>query len=141
MVTAGIPLAVPRPLPDSAPAPSRVLVVEDEPTLRRAVVRALLRDGYDVLALGSVAGLDEADGPFDCAVLDVDLPDGDGFEAARQLRARGLARSLVFFTARADEATRNHARAFGVCVPKSAGTQHLLGIVGVMTSRPRQRGR
>ena len=70
----------------------RVLVVDDEPQLRRALERALKLEGYDVElaadgeeALGSVG----SGGPLDAIVLDVLMPKRDGLEVCRELRARG----------------------------------------------------
>jgi len=79
---------------------ARVVVVEDDAAVRAAVVRALSADGC--VAFGFADGVDLeailARAP-DLAVLDVGLPGADGFELARQLRARrNLA--IVFLTAR-----------------------------------------
>lgn len=67
-----------------------VLVVDDEPTLRAVVRRALLREGYSVLtaedgqrALALAAG---HSGPIDLLLTDVVMPGLSGLEVARQLR-------------------------------------------------------
>src|SRR6478752_9818228 len=80
----------------------RVLVVDDEPQLRRALERALKLEGYDVelaadgeQALGSIAS-----GPTDAIVLDVLMPKRDGLEVARELRARGDRTPILMLTAR-----------------------------------------
>ncbi len=78
----------------------RVVLVEDEESVRRAVARALEREGIVVTTFSDYPDSDAllATGP-DLAVLDVMLPNGDGFELARTLRA---ARDvpIVFLTAR-----------------------------------------
>jgi DNA-binding response OmpR family regulator len=78
----------------------RVVLVEDEEAVREAVERALEREGIAVTAFSDYPGADAvlAAAP-DLAVLDVMLPNGDGFELARRLRA---ARDvpIVFLTAR-----------------------------------------
>jgi two-component system OmpR family response regulator len=77
-----------------------VVLVEDEEPVRKAVERALRRDGITVTAFADDPGADLvlASVP-DLAVLDVLLPSGDGFELARALRAaRDL--PIVFLTAR-----------------------------------------
>ena len=62
--------------------PCRVLVLEDEPSLRRSLVRFLERRGVDVVGARNLqearACLESA--PVDAAVLDVSLPDGDGLD-------------------------------------------------------------
>jgi DNA-binding response OmpR family regulator len=77
-----------------------VVLVEDEEPVRRAVERALRREGITVTAFADYPSPDLvlASAP-DLAVLDVLLPSGDGFELARALRAaRDL--PIVFLTAR-----------------------------------------
>ena len=80
----------------------RVLVVDDEPQLRRALERALKLEGYEVelagdgeQALGSVAST-----PLDAIVLDVLMPKRDGLEVCRELRARGDRTPILMLTAR-----------------------------------------
>jgi two-component system OmpR family response regulator len=78
----------------------RVALVEDEAPVREAVERALRREGITVTAFADYPGPDLVLGTApDLAVLDVLLPNGDGFELARKLRAaRDL--PIVFLTAR-----------------------------------------
>jgi two-component system OmpR family response regulator len=79
-----------------------VLVVDDEPNIRELVQVALNFHGCTVLtaASGRAALRDaEATGP-DLIVLDVMLPDLDGFEVCRRLRARGNDVPIIFLTAR-----------------------------------------
>jgi DNA-binding response OmpR family regulator len=69
----------------------RLLVVEDEARLARALRRGLLADGFTVdLAADGVAGLAAAhDGQYDAVLLDVMLPGLSGYEVVRRLRAEG----------------------------------------------------
>ena len=96
-----------------AQAPIRVAVVEDEDTVRDAIVRALAREGFVVAAYADARAADEilAQAP-DLAVLDVMLGTGDGFALATELRAR---RDLpvVFVTARDAVADRVAGFALG----------------------------
>jgi two-component system, OmpR family, response regulator len=80
----------------------QVLVVDDEPSIVDAVATALRYEGYDVAeAFNGRAGLSAAQtGNVDLIVLDVMLPDIDGFEVARRLRADGLATPILFLTAK-----------------------------------------
>jgi len=79
-----------------------VLVVDDEPSIVDAVATALRYEGYDVAeARSGRAGLSAAQtGNVDLIVLDVMLPDIDGFEVARRLRADGLSTPILFLTAK-----------------------------------------
>jgi two-component system OmpR family response regulator len=80
----------------------QVLVVDDEPNIRELVQVALKFHGCSVTTAGT--GKDalrqaEADRP-DLIVLDVMLPDMDGFEVCRRLRAAGNEVPVIFLTAR-----------------------------------------
>jgi two-component system, OmpR family, response regulator len=80
----------------------QILVVDDEPSIIDAVATALRYEGYDVTeARTGRAGLSAAQtGNFDLIVLDVMLPDFDGFEVARRLRADSVATPIIFLTAK-----------------------------------------
>ena len=68
----------------------RVLVVEDEPTIRRAVGYALRRDGFDVEEIGDGAeAIAVQQDEFDVVILDLGLPSVSGIEVLRQMRATG----------------------------------------------------
>ena len=79
-----------------------VLVVDDEENIRFLVGSALSAQDLDVTAVGS--GADALSrlrgGAFDVVVLDVGLPDMDGFEVLRRLRLDGWTGSVLFLTAR-----------------------------------------
>jgi two-component system OmpR family response regulator len=79
-------------------------VVEDEDPIRELVSTALRFKGFEVTAVGSgrEALAEARNGAFDLLVLDVNLPDLDGFEITRKLRADGYAVPVVFLTARDD---------------------------------------
>lgn len=74
----------------------RVLVVEDEPTLCRVIARNLTAHGHEVTTASSVQTARHAlEGrEFDLMLLDIDLPDGTGWEVVRGLREEG--RDLPF---------------------------------------------
>jgi two-component system response regulator MprA len=80
----------------------RILVVDDEPSVREALRRALMLDGHDVdtapdggRALASI----EARAP-DAIVLDVLMPGVDGLDVCRRLRAKGDRTPVLMLTAR-----------------------------------------
>jgi two-component system response regulator MprA len=82
----------------------RVLVIEDDDAVRAAVRRALLLDGYEVLAApNGEEGLLKAqtDVP-DAIVLDLGLPDIDGMEVCRRLRSLGSRTPILMLTARVE---------------------------------------
>ncbi len=80
----------------------RILVVDDEPSITDAVATALRYEGFDVeIAATGRAGLSAAQSrPPDLVVLDVMLPDLDGIEVTRRLRADGITVPILFLTAR-----------------------------------------
>ncbi len=86
----------------------RVLVVEDEPKLGALIVRALRGEGHavDLCATGAEAVWRAGAVEYDAIVLDVGLPDFDGFEVCRRLRADGVWASVLMLTARGEIADR-----------------------------------
>jgi two-component system, OmpR family, response regulator MprA len=79
---------------------ARVLVVDDDPGVRQAVSRALRFEGYDVdEARDGLEGL-EAASEADLLVLDVTMPNMNGFEVCRRLRASGSDVPILVLTAR-----------------------------------------
>ncbi|MFJ8754712.1 response regulator transcription factor [Streptomyces sp. NPDC102441] len=81
-----------------------VLVVEDDPSIRTLLTSALHAAGYAVASAGTGQdALSETgrSGP-DLIVLDVMLPDTDGFTMTRELRARGIYTPVLFLTARTE---------------------------------------
>ena len=80
----------------------QILVVDDEPSIVDAVATALRYEGYEVRVAGTgrsaLSAAQEA--PPDLIVLDVMLPDLDGIEVTRRLRADGIKVPILFLTAR-----------------------------------------
>ncbi|MBW3657044.1 MAG: response regulator transcription factor [Actinobacteria bacterium] len=82
-------------------ATPRILVVEDDRTLRDAIASALRQEGYTVRSTSRSSRAADLAGSFrpDLAVLDIRFPDGpDGFDVARDLRGSSDA-PIVFVTA------------------------------------------
>ncbi|HUZ89359.1 MAG TPA: response regulator transcription factor [Candidatus Acidoferrales bacterium] len=82
--------------------PTRVLLVEDEAVLARLVDRVLTEEGYRVQVEGRgrpalAAAAHEAP---DAVILDIGLPDLDGFAVCRELRRGGLRCPILMLTAR-----------------------------------------
>lgn len=86
----------------AASAPASVLVVDDEPAVREALVRALALEGHTVLeACDGQEALDLlAEQRVDLVLLDVAMPRIDGLEACRRLRAAGDHTPVLMITAR-----------------------------------------
>ncbi|MCF0137703.1 MAG: response regulator transcription factor [Oscillospiraceae bacterium] len=84
----------------------KILVLEDEPNIRSFVVINLRRNGYEPIeaACGSEALNQLEKNPDIClALLDVMLPDIDGFEVCRRIRASGSKIGIIMLTARGQE--------------------------------------
>jgi two-component system response regulator MprA len=81
---------------------ARVLVVDDEPAVRRALERALRLEHYEVsLAADGEEALDAlASEPADAVILDVAMPRLDGLEVCRRLRKAGDRTPVLMLTAR-----------------------------------------
>jgi two-component system response regulator MprA len=79
-----------------------ILVVDDEPAVRRALERALRLESYDVeLAEDGEQALDRlSERPADAVVLDVMMPGIDGLEVCRRIRASGDKTPILMLTAR-----------------------------------------
>jgi DNA-binding response OmpR family regulator len=92
---------------DRAMSGERVLVVDDESIVREVVQRYLLREGYQVrVAADGRSALKEArDGAPDLVVLDLMLPEIDGLEVCRQLRAESSV-PIIMLTAKGEESDK-----------------------------------
>ena len=87
---------------------SAVLVVDDEPSLRVMIGRALQADGYTVvLACDGVEAwglIEGGNGPFDLLVVDMVMPRWDGTTLIRRVRAERPAQRILLITGRHDHA-------------------------------------
>ncbi|QPL05795.1 MULTISPECIES: response regulator transcription factor [Actinomyces] len=80
-----------------------VLLVEDDPAISEPLARAFGREGYTVRAYGTGTRALEEAADADIIVLDLGLPDIDGLDVARQVRAQGLTTPILMLTARSEE--------------------------------------
>ena len=83
-----------------------ILVVDDDPALRQALSRILTFEGYEVTAVPTGYDALEQAGMADLMVLDLGLPDIDGLEVARRVRADGHALPILVLTARGEVGDR-----------------------------------
>ncbi len=81
----------------------KLLLIEDEAALRRSLAEALRQDGYVVEVAADFAQAHEkiALYEYDCLLLDLTLPGGDGLELLRALKARSTTTGVLILTARA----------------------------------------
>ncbi len=88
-------------------AAARILVVDDEHSLRRLLRLYLEQEGYEVVEAGTgVEALSALRrGGIDLALVDVMLPELDGFEVVRRIRTE-LGLPIIMITARGEEAQR-----------------------------------
>jgi DNA-binding response OmpR family regulator len=107
---------------------SRVLVVEDHPPLATVVAIGLRRLGHEVVRVGSVERALSAEGLFDGAVVDIELPDGTGVELARELLDGDRVQTVIFYTATRDPALKVEALKLGPIVDKMGNLEDLLEI-------------
>ena len=111
-------------------APVRVLVVDDEPPIRRFLRTSLSAQGYHVLEAenGSAALALIARNPPDVIVLDLGLPDIDGVEIIRRLRDDASTVPVIVLSSRVDERGKVQALDLGAddYVTKPFGTDELL---------------
>jgi DNA-binding response OmpR family regulator len=117
----------------------RILLVEDEASLRDGIVDLLEADGHDVAAVGDgvtgvEAGLRE---PFDLVLLDLMLPRMDGVEVCRRLRAARPGMPILMLTARAseDDKVRGLVEGADDYVTKPFSARELLARVRVLGRR------
>jgi two-component system KDP operon response regulator KdpE len=87
--------------------PTRILVVDDEEQIRRALRSILSSRGYllEMAATGEEALLKAIDAPPDLVILDLMLPDGSGIDVCRELRT-WMAAPILILSVRANEADK-----------------------------------
>lgn len=103
--------------------PPRVLVAEDDEEMRRLVVEALRKDGYEVISVSDGGRLlvtlahEFVDGEgvelADIVVSDLRMPVCSGMEILEQVRAARWRTPVILMTAFGDAGTREHARTLG----------------------------
>jgi len=122
----------------------RILMVEDDRALAAMVAEYLGKHGMDVTTRGDAAGglaaLARAD--FDAVILDVMLPDRDGFEVCRSIRARSSV-PIVMLTARGEETDRIVGLELGAddYLPKPFNPRELLARLKAVLRRAGTPGR
>jgi DNA-binding response OmpR family regulator len=95
--------------------PPALLLVEDDPNVAGTLASRLADEGFHVTRAGSVHAAREAirQKSFAAAVLDVGLPDGNGFDVARNLREASPGTAMLFLTAYSAPEDRIHGLELG----------------------------
>jgi two-component system KDP operon response regulator KdpE len=110
-------------------APLKVLVVDDEPPIRKLLRLGLSTQGYDILDApsGKIALELMAERP-DLVILDLGLPDVEGLELLRKIRQANEAVPIVVLSSRGEEAAKVQALDLGAddYVTKPFGMEELL---------------
>jgi two-component system KDP operon response regulator KdpE len=110
-------------------APLKVLVVDDEPPIRKLLRMGLGTQGFDILeAPNGKAALQLVEQSPDLIILDLGLPDIEGHELLRMIRGRNEGVPIVVLSSRGDEAGKVSALDFGAddYITKPFGMNELL---------------
>ena len=85
----------------------RVLVCEDEDSIREFVVINLVRSGYEVVDVNcgedALKAYDEKDGGFDVALLDIMMPGIDGMQVCKKIREKSNTIGIIMLSAKSQE--------------------------------------
>ena len=140
--TAGVEAALSRIKEYTAPRRKRLLVVEDNAAERMSIVELLAGDDIEIVTadMGAEALSILREGPCDCAVLDLRLPDMSGFEVLEQLSADAELSDVpvVVFTGRelsAEEDARLHTMARSIVVKGVESPERLLDETSLLLHR------
>jgi two-component system KDP operon response regulator KdpE len=109
--------------------PLRVMIVDDEPPIRKLLRMGLTTQGYQILeAINGKAALDLLKEKPDLIILDLGLPDVRGLDLLRTLRAQDEGVPIVVLSSRGDEAAKVEALDLGAddYVTKPFGMDELL---------------
>ncbi|GLR93902.1 MULTISPECIES: response regulator [Bradyrhizobium] len=110
-------------------APIKVLVIDDEPPIRKLLRMGLTTQGYEILeASNGRTALEKLDEGPALIILDLGLPDVQGHELLRTIRARNEAVPIVVLSSRGDEAGKVQALDLGAddYLTKPFGMEELL---------------
>jgi len=121
-------------------APLKILVVDDEPPIRKLLRMGLSTQGYEILeAPTGKASLDLLARNPDLIILDLGLPDIEGLELLRMIRARNEGVPIVVLSSRGDEVGKVQALDLGAddYITKPFGVEELLARITATLRRTR----
>jgi DNA-binding response OmpR family regulator len=86
----------------------KILIIEDEESIRMALEDDFLQEGYDVeTAADGIDGLSKAENPeIDLIILDIMLPGINGFDICKKLRSKNIQTPIIMLTAKGQEIDR-----------------------------------
>ena len=118
-------------------AAGRILVVDDDASVCRALARLLKSYGFQVTTFGSASELLAAGPPADavCLVTDVRMPETSGVELVELLHASGRALPTVFITAHGTEGLRSLVLEDGPVLQKPVDAEQLVQAIGRVLQR------
>ena len=108
------------------PPQPRVLLVEDDVEVARAISRILRGYRYDVVVIGCCAELPPEQSRFDVGVFDIELPDGDGVALAHTALECRVVKRAVFFSGTSEPNLLRSAQELGPLSKKMEGVMPLV---------------
>jgi two-component system phosphate regulon response regulator OmpR len=117
----------------------KILVVDDDPRLRKLLTRFLGAEGFDVETASDATQMNRQllRARYDLMILDVMLPDENGFQICRRLREEGNAISVIMLTAKGDDVDRVMGLEMGAddYVPKPFNPRELTARINAVLRR------
>lgn len=122
----------------------KILIIEDEPSLREIMSRALREEGYVVENASTFLEADSkvAGYSYDCILLDIMLPDGNGLKLLEHIRALGKRENVIIVSARDSLEDKVYGLEIGAddYLPKPFHTAELVARVKSVLRRGRSAG-
>ena len=116
----------------------RILVVDDDPSVREMLMRVLVNEGYEVWTAANGTGALEiaASARVDLVILDLMLPGETGWEVFERLTTENPRLSVIIATARSHEVFTAAAAGLGALLEKPLDFPKLLQTVGDLLAEP-----
>lgn len=122
----------------------KILIIEDEPSLREVMERVLRQEGYVVEIAATYLEADSkvAGYSYDCILLDIMLPDGNGLKLLEHIRAMGKRENVIIVSARDSLEDKVYGLEIGAddYLPKPFHTAELVARVRSVLRRGRSAG-
>jgi len=117
--------------------PSVIAIVDDDEAVRDALFDLLQVEGFRARTFEGAAPFLDMCGDFDCVITDVRMPETDGIELQRRLRAAGSAMPVIYVTSCNEEVLRTRALQGGAAgwFTKPVDDEALLGALKAVLPR------